>query len=140
MDIFSALASESGGLTSLRSFTLTIHPDTTTDAFISGTERLLYDSPLESFQVYATTSQVNASSQALSPGRRFIGNRLCSRILERHGARLKRFSFYRLRIGLDAVEDVCTRCEKLQALFILLDPEDLVSFLSAESILFNRLT
>ncbi|KAI0062515.1 hypothetical protein BV25DRAFT_1803980 [Artomyces pyxidatus] len=115
MAAFSEGCGRAGGLTSLTSFTLTIHPDHRADVWMSSAVVLLSQSPLEIFQVYATSASYH----------RLLADRFCMRIVSMHGHRLKRFSFHRLRISLDALEHMCQTCLRLQELFVLVSPADL---------------
>ncbi|KAI0258580.1 hypothetical protein BC834DRAFT_926482 [Gloeopeniophorella convolvens] len=106
-----AACARAGGLISLRSFTLTIHPDHSTDAWMSDTASLLAESPLEYFQIYAP----RAGTQ------RALADTFCMRIIHQHHEHLVRFSFHRLQLSLDVIERVCTQCTSLEQLFMLVD-------------------
>ena len=99
---------KAGGLSSLRSFTWTIYYEPLTDAWITGTELLLNESPLEVFQSYRR----NYDSEGA------IADAFCVRIVDQHRDHLVRFSFHRQCISLAAVEHVCISCPRLEELFV----------------------
>lgn len=101
----------------MASFTLTIHPGHITDIWISHAINLLEKSPLEVFQVYATTASFH----------KLLADRFCMQIIAEHGHRLTRFSFHRLRISLDAIAHICQACTQLREMFVLVHVADLVS-------------
>lgn len=151
------------GLISLTSLTLTIHPSTITPAFTEGVLALLASSPLLHFQIYAssstrgptstvttasyiaTPSHSSASSQAQSTKerqededkarRQALVDDFCRRVVDNHGATLKRFSFHRIRLSLSVVEEVCRKCADLEQLFMLIMPEELVRFVGSSPVL-----
>ncbi|KAA1474575.1 hypothetical protein DENSPDRAFT_905907 [Dentipellis sp. KUC8613] len=106
--LFAQMCRKGGGLTSLKSITLTTHPDFITKTWMEGVMDLLSDSPLEMFQIYATE---NDDRHTFDP-------HLCSRLIASHGHRLLRFSVHRLRITLDTLAIICAGCPELQQLFV----------------------
>jgi hypothetical protein len=96
-----------GGLSSLRSFTSTIYKPST-DAWITGTELLLKESPLEDFQSYMPEYDSGGA----------LADTFCVRVVNQHRDLLVRFSFHRQCISLGAVEHVCISCPRLEELFV----------------------
>lgn len=111
---------QAGGLTSLRSFTMTVYLKSMTEAWINATELLLKESPIEVFQSYMSHSY-RKEALAIS---------FCFRIVSQHRDHLVRFSFQPQRIGLGAVEHVCISCPKLEELFVVIEYAEMVSFFS----------
>ena len=109
---------KAGGLTSLRSFTLTIRLKNSTDALMDGTELLLRGSSLEVFQIF-----MHDSGSLAAPADQFF-----VRIIDQHRDHLVRFSFHRPSIGLDVIDHVCTSCSWLEELFIVINHTDMVYF------------
>ncbi|KAA1474576.1 hypothetical protein DENSPDRAFT_841180 [Dentipellis sp. KUC8613] len=106
--LFSQMCRKGGGLTSLKSITLTTHPDLVMNTWTEGLMDLLSESPLEMFHIYSTENNKNHT----------IDPHLCSRLIASHGHRLRRFSVHRLRITLDTLSSVCAGCPELQQLFV----------------------
>ncbi|TFY69886.1 hypothetical protein EVG20_g2955 [Dentipellis fragilis] len=115
--LFGQMCRKGGGLTNLKSITLTTHPDFITKTWMEGVMDLLSESPLEMFQIYATE---NNHSHSFDP-------HLCSRLITSHGHRLLRFSVHRLRITLDTLGIICTGCPELQQLFVHVSSSSLES-------------
>jgi hypothetical protein len=109
---------KAGGLTSLRSFTLTIRLKNSTDALMNGTELLLRGSSLEVFQVF-----MHDSGSLAAPA-----DQIFVRIIDQHRDHLVRFSFHRPSIGLDVIDHVCTSCSWLEELFIVINHAEMVYF------------
>ena len=105
-------------MSSLRSFTSALDYKPLTDAWVTGTELLLKESPLEIFQSY-----VNVSDEALA-------DTLCARIVDHHRDHLVRFSFHQQWISIDSVEHVCTSCPRLEELFVTVKFTEMVFLLS----------
>lgn len=132
------------GLTSLSSFTLTIHPSTINESFTESIIALLSPCPLSHFQIYASSGNgltntsfdeylESGSDSELHPldedrERQALVNDMCTRVLDIHGPRLRRFGFHRIRLSMNVVEEVCRKCTGLEQLFMLIDPEDLVNY------------
>lgn len=121
MSDFSTRCTMSGSLRRLRSITLTINTQTASDIpkWLQRVEALLLLSPIEVFQVYSTYAYFNASSMVAM-------NEFCSKIVTTHGHRLIRFSVHRMRIGMDAILDICLRCMALEQLFVVAHSKELV--------------
>ena len=99
---------KAGGLSSLRSFTSTIHYKPLTNAWISGIELLLEESPLEVFQSYMPNCDSDGA----------LADTFCVRVVNQHCDHLVRFSFHRQCISLGVVEHVCISCPRLEELFV----------------------
>lgn len=107
---------KAGGLTSLRSFTLTTRPQNSTKSWMNGTELLLSGSSLEVLQIYVPDLAVALSDQF------FIG------VIEQHRDHLVRFSFHRSCISLDVIEQLCLGCPMLEELFVVIHHNRMVHF------------
>jgi hypothetical protein len=112
----SSTCGRAGGLTSLKSFTLTFNPNVLSDSWINGANELLTRSPLELFQAYATETVLDSPMTGL----------LVSRLILSHGPRLTKFSVHRIRLRIHTIEEVCNNCTNLRQLFVMLHPSDLV--------------
>jgi len=101
---------KAGGLSSLRSFMSTIYYKLGpfTDAWITGIELLLKESPLEDFRSYILPDD--------SVG--VLADTFCVRVVNQHRDHLVRFSFHRQCISLGVVEHVCISCPRLKELFV----------------------
>jgi hypothetical protein len=121
MSALSADCARAGGLTSLYSFTFTVHPHWSsnphwsTNGWMDGVVSLLKDSPLESVQFNATELFPVEGLAVI------LGDRLCMRIVDQHRDHLIRFSLHGLQLGLPSIDHVCLQCEKLEQLFICVD-------------------
>jgi hypothetical protein len=104
-------------LAQLRSITLTVHQQTPLDTWMHSVLSLLSSSPLEIFQIYSTGAFFESPSTT----------HFWSQLVSTHGPRLTRFSVHRMLIGLDAIDDICTRCTALEQLFLVVEPASLVS-------------
>lgn len=116
----SELCSVSQALQHLVSITLTVetrHPNLR-QSWTQEIASLLSQSPLEFFHVSSLGGELSAGG---------LDDEFCTNIVTVHGARLRRFSVHRLRMTLEAVKDICTRCPNLEQLFVVLDMNDLVS-------------
>jgi hypothetical protein len=133
MSALSADCARAGGLTSLYSFTFTVHPHWSsnphwsTNGWMDGVVSLLKDSPLESVQFNATELFPVEGLAVI------LGDRLCMRIVDQHRDHLIRFSLHGLQLGLPSIDHVCLQCEKLEQLFICVDhaTTDMVSLTAA---------
>jgi len=112
MSALSADCARAGGLTSLSSFTFTVHRGCSTYEWMDGTLSLLKDSPLESVQFNTTN---------LFPDRKAPVDRFCMQIVDQHRDHLIRFSSHGLQLGLSSLSYLCFHCTKLEELFILVD-------------------
>ena len=116
---------KAGGLTSLRSFTSTIHRKSLTEGWINATELFLKVSPLEVFQSYVPFSDSIGA----------LADTLCVRIVNQHRDHLVRFFSHRQCISLGAVEHVCVSCPRLEELFVAIHYTEMVClFLPYESV------
>ena len=113
------VCAKAGGLTSLRSFTSTIHRRSLTETWLNATELLLQESPIEVFQTYVPNSDSKGA----------LVDTFCARFVNQHRDHLVRFSFHRQRIGLGAVEHVCISCPRLEELFVAIDYAEMVNLL-----------
>jgi len=98
---------KAGGLSSLRSFTSIIYYKPLIDAWITGTELLLKDSPLEAFQSYLPDFDSDGAPDTF-----------CARIIYQHRDHLVRFSSHRKCISLGVIEHACVSCPRLEELFV----------------------
>jgi len=112
-----------GGLTSLRSFTLTTRPEISTEAWMSGTALLLSGSSLEVLQIYVPDSD----SVAALADQFFIG------VIDQQRDHLVQFSFHRSCISLDVIEHLCVSCPRLEELFVVIQHEKMVHLLFSSS-------
>ncbi|KAF8470403.1 hypothetical protein DFH94DRAFT_208822 [Russula ochroleuca] len=108
MSALGAACTNAGGLTSLRSFTSTIHRKGLTEAWIDATELLLKASPIEVFQNYVPFPDSIGA----------LADTLCVRVVNQHRDHLVRFFSHRQCISLGTVEHVCVNCPRLEELFI----------------------
>ncbi|EPQ50827.1 hypothetical protein GLOTRDRAFT_49961 [Gloeophyllum trabeum ATCC 11539] len=95
-------------LSGLSSLTMTVQRPLNT--WTENVLNLLREVPLELFQVY-------------SPGGEDVSvlpDDFCFSLVSTHGPRLKRFSVHRMRVTLNAVDNICSRCPKLEQLFIVM--------------------
>jgi len=100
----------------LRSITLAVHIETPLQTWMKDVTELLSTAPLEILQIYATTTFVKEA----------ITDNFWKTVVTMHGSRLKRFSIHRMKISLDAISDICSRCHVLEQLFVVADRDDLV--------------
>ena len=116
----SELCHESQALRRLQSVTLTVETRQAKPehSWTQGVVALLASSPLEFFHVSSLGGELHDGG---------LDDQFCADIVAAHGARLRRFSVHRLRMGPATVRDVCTRCPRLEQLFVVLDRSDLVS-------------
>ncbi|KAI9433061.1 hypothetical protein H4582DRAFT_1991019 [Lactarius indigo] len=113
MSALSAACARAGGLISLSSFTLTIHPNWSTEAWMDGAVSLLEVSPLESLNLSGRTP-LKVFAKALR-------DTFCMRIVDQHRDHLVRFSLYGPLLSLASIDYVCLHCSKLEQLFICVD-------------------
>ncbi|KAH9022168.1 hypothetical protein EDB85DRAFT_1997199 [Lactarius pseudohatsudake] len=113
MSTLSTACTRAGGLTSLSSFTLTIHSNWSTEAWMDGAVSLLKASPLGSLNVSVRTP-LKVFAEALR-------DRFCMRIVDQHRDHLIRFSLHGLLLNLASIDHVCLHCSKLEQLFICVD-------------------
>src|SRR6266404_2102010 len=118
MSVLSADCARAGGLTSLSSFTFTIHPDCTTKAFLDGAVSLLKHSPLESIQLNAP---ISSRTDTVT-----LGDRFCTQIIDQHRDRLIRFALNGLQLRLASIDRMCLNCTKLEQLFMLVEYAEMV--------------
>jgi hypothetical protein len=118
---FSKRCTESRALLRLRHITLTIDAQTASEIpkWLQRVEALLPSSPIEVFQIYSTFTYFDTGSMVAM-------NEFCSKIVSTHGHRLTRFSVHRMRIGMDAIIDICLRCMALEQLFVVAHSKELV--------------
>ncbi|OJA15161.1 hypothetical protein AZE42_08925, partial [Rhizopogon vesiculosus] len=115
MSKFNSICKGHQAFSRLTSITLTVYINTPLQTWMSDVTELLSTAPLERFQVYAET----VISQAP------VTDEFWKTIVTMHGSHLKRFSVHRMKISLDALYDICSRCSVLEELFILADRHDL---------------
>ncbi|KAH8997913.1 hypothetical protein EDB92DRAFT_1792366 [Lactarius akahatsu] len=113
MSTLSTACTRAGGLTSLSSFTLTIHLNWSTGAWMDGAVSLLKVSPLGSLNVSVRTP--------LKVFPETLRDRFCMRIVDQHRDHLIRFSLHGLLLDLASIDHVCLHCSKLEQLFICVD-------------------
>ena len=107
-------------LSRLKSITLTIHQQILVEHWTREVASLLSSEiPLESFNIYSTGAFFE------SP----VTSKLWQDIVTSHSHRLVRFSVHRMLIGLDSIGYICSRCRKLEQLFIVVEPGLLVRIL-----------
>ncbi|KAF9269659.1 hypothetical protein L218DRAFT_850695 [Marasmius fiardii PR-910] len=102
-------------LSRLKSITLTIHQQTPLEDWMKQVTELLSKIPLESFNIYSTGAFFE------SP----VTSQFWEKIVTAHQDRLKRFSVHRMLIGLPSIGEICTRCRKLEQLFVVIEPGSL---------------
>ncbi len=109
---------KAGGLSSLSSFTFTstIYYIPLTDAWITGTELLLKESPLEVFQSFLPGYDSDGA----------LADTFCVRVVDQHHNHLVRFSSHRQCISLGAVAHVCISCSMLEELFVVVKFTEMV--------------
>ncbi len=105
-------------LRNLQSITLTVHTQTSVPVWTKHVVGMLSASPLLRFHVSTVGGEYGQE----------ISDEFCSKIVDSHGERLQRFSVHRMRIGLEAVEDICRRCVVLEELFVVVEQESLVRY------------
>lgn len=116
MSALGVVCTKAGGLTSLRSFTSTIHRKGLTEAWINAIELFLKVSPIEVFQSYVPFSDSIGA----------LADTLCVRVVNQHRDHLVRFFSHRQCIGLSAVEHVCVNCPRLEELFVAIQYAEMV--------------
>jgi hypothetical protein len=118
---FSMRCIQSNSLLRLRSITLTINEQNASVVrnWLHRVDALLSRSPIELFQIYSTLAYFDARSMVAM-------NEFCSKIVTTHGQQLTRFSLHRMRIGMDAIIDICHRCVVLEQLFVVAHSKELV--------------
>ncbi|KAK1225091.1 hypothetical protein PQX77_011960 [Marasmius sp. AFHP31] len=100
-------------LSRLKSITLTLHQQISVQHWTREVSGLLSSEiPLESFNIYSTGAFFE------SP----VTSQLWNDIITAHRHRLVRFSVHRMLIGLDSIGEICTRCRKLEQLFVVVEP------------------
>ncbi|OBZ76446.1 hypothetical protein A0H81_03102 [Grifola frondosa] len=115
MGLFSMRCQRSGVLSRLRSITLTVDEHTSIIAWQTNVLTLLSQSPLEQFHISTVGGHVGYR----------LSDQFCADIVDAHGARLRRFSVHRMRMSLEAIDDICCRCVSLEQLFIVVDQDDM---------------
>ncbi|RDB17281.1 hypothetical protein Hypma_001720 [Hypsizygus marmoreus] len=106
-----------GALSQLKFITLTVHPQLHLNAWMNDVSFLLSKSPLENFHIYSTGAFYEAPST----------DHFWSQLVATHGNRLIRFSVHRMLISLRAIDEICKRCPALQQLYIVIEPDSLIS-------------
>ncbi|KIK68548.1 hypothetical protein GYMLUDRAFT_68403 [Collybiopsis luxurians FD-317 M1] len=110
----------------LRSITLTVNAQTPLDIWTSEVIELLPASvPLETFQIYSSGAFIEESPATEG---------LWAELVSAHKDRLTRFSVHRMLISIEAIEDVCRRCTKLEELFVVIEQSSIDSLASALSL------
>lgn len=116
MATFASQCISSGALRRLRSFTLTIGLYVSMTDWVPSVVHLLSASPLELFQIYSAGAFLDSSTTS----------ELLKQLILMHGKRLLRISIHRMPIDWEAIRSVCVQCTKLEQLFLVVDPNDLV--------------
>ncbi len=117
MGAFSEHCNRAGTLSRLRSITLTVDEHTSLADWQRDILNLLANAPLQQFHISTIGGHVNHR----------LSDEFCKAVVSAHGERLTRFSVHRMRMGIDAIADICARCPALQQLFIVVEQDDLVS-------------
>ena len=78
---------------------------------------LLKDSPLLEFELSSAGGELGVK----------IGTGFCDPFTKAHGARLRRFSVYRLYMDPVFVREICRYCVNLEELFVTMEQDELVS-------------
>jgi hypothetical protein len=146
MSTFAHQWSTTEALNNLRSITLTISRSLAdVEGWTKAVLNLLSSSPLERFQIYATSSSsVGAASDATVP-HKSTGSlestmaTFWANFVTAHGHRLRRFSVHRMPIGLASIHEICSRCPNLEELFLVAEPRSLVRFLPAYHPMYRQL-
>lgn len=112
----SELCSASQALRHLKSVTLTVETRSQR-SWTRDVVGLLAHSPLEYFHVSSLGGELNAAG---------LDDQFCHDIVTAHGERLRRFSVHRLRMSVESVRMICSRCPHIEQLFVVLDRADLV--------------
>ncbi|KAL0946041.1 hypothetical protein HGRIS_012315 [Hohenbuehelia grisea] len=105
----------SNALRRLKAITLTLNQQRELEETTENIVSLVADVPLERFQIYSVGAVVEAP----------LTQTFWARILDHHAARLTRLSVHRMLISLDVIEDICLRCDNLDQLFVVVEPEHL---------------
>ncbi|KZT64234.1 hypothetical protein DAEQUDRAFT_732903 [Daedalea quercina L-15889] len=105
---FSELCTRHNALLRLRSITLTINGAPTWKKDVLD---LLHPAPLEQFHISTIGGNVGPA----------LGEEFCNAIVDRHRARLIRFSVHRLKMNLASVDYICRKCERLEQLFVVVE-------------------
>ncbi|KDQ56764.1 hypothetical protein JAAARDRAFT_36253 [Jaapia argillacea MUCL 33604] len=111
---FSHQVESSQALSQLRSITLTIS-ETFVAGWMANVQRLLASSPLEVFQVYTRGGSLGPT----------MSDDFCASVVDSHHSTLKRFSVHRMRVSLNAIDFICSRCTNLEQLFVVVDRESM---------------
>ena len=117
MAAFANLCISSGALRRLRAFTLTTYFQMD---WVKHVVHLLSDSPLEIFQIYSARLSLDCP----------VTDELWTQLILTHGKRLLRISVHRTLISWEAISSICVQCIKLEQLFLVVDPDLLVSILA----------
>ncbi|OJT06821.1 hypothetical protein TRAPUB_2338 [Trametes pubescens] len=115
MGAFSEHCNRAGTLSRLRSITLTVDEHTSLADWQRDVLNLLANAPLQQFHISTIGGHVNHR----------LSDEFCKAVVSAHGERLTRFSVHRMRMGIDAIADICARCPALQQLFIVVEQDDL---------------
>lgn len=111
---------KAGGLSSLCSFTSSHYHEALTDAWITGTELLLKESPIEVFQSYLPVPGGHDVSGGV------LADKFCVHVVDQHHDHLVRFSFNRHCVSPGAIEHVCASCPRLEELFVTIKFTEMV--------------
>ncbi|KAL1948356.1 hypothetical protein VTO73DRAFT_12431 [Trametes versicolor] len=115
MGAFSEHCNRAGTLSRLRSITLTVDEHTSLADWQRDVLSLLANVPLQQFHISTIGGHVNHR----------LSDEFCKAVVSAHGQRLTRFSVHRMRMGIGAIADICTRCPVLQQLFIVVEQNDM---------------
>ncbi|KAJ2933813.1 hypothetical protein H1R20_g3261, partial [Candolleomyces eurysporus] len=112
-------------LNNLRSITLTISRSLAdVEGWTKAVLHLLSSSPLERFQIYATSSDVTVQHKSTGLLESTMAT-FWANIVAVHGHRLRRFSVHRMPISLASIHAICSRCPNLEELFLVAEPRSL---------------
>lgn len=117
MQAFAEQCVSTGALNHLQSITLTINHHLDLQKWVDAVVQLINHSPIKLFQIYSTGVFFE------SP----VTDDLWNQLILTHGSRLLRFSVHRMLISLECVQKICADCPNLEQLFIVLEPQSLVS-------------
>ncbi|KAJ2919166.1 hypothetical protein MD484_g1243, partial [Candolleomyces efflorescens] len=129
MGTFAHQCSTTEALKHLRSITLTISRTLAdVEGWTKSVLHLLSSSPLERFQIYATSSSsASANSDVAVPQGPvdLTMAKFWTNLVAAHGHRLLRFSVHRMPIGLESIHQICSLCPNLEELFMVAEPRSL---------------
>lgn len=128
MGEFAANCAHANTLTNLRSITLTVPStshytshhkgsgDNPGARFFDDLHTLLLPCPLTHFQIYSPSIYVDNVRT----------NSFYSSLVSKHGKTLLRFSMHRMMVSLATIKEICTACQDLEQLFIVVDYREFV--------------